>query len=78
MSLSDDLAKVAMDLYVTFETKHESHFTAKLFYLIAKADGGNKARLARGYPLHVALYMEWMDTEDRFEFYSKYGVKHER
>ena len=63
----------ALDLYVTFEKKHSDHFTAQLYRLIAKGDGGNRRRLERAFPLHVAMYVEWMLTADRHKFYEKYN-----
>ena len=63
----------ALDLYITFEKKHSDHFTAQLYRLIAKGDGGNRRRLERAFPLHVAMYVEWMLTPDRHTFYEKYN-----
>ena len=65
--------RAALDLYVTFEKAHADHFTAQLYRLIAKADGGNRRRLEIAYPLHVAMYREWMLTPDRHTFYGKYN-----
>ncbi len=63
----------ALDLYVTFEKKHSDHFTAQLYRLIAKGDPGNRRRLEYAFPLHVAMYIEWMNTPDRHTFYEKYN-----
>lgn len=67
--------QAALDLYLTYETAHADHFTAQLFRLIAKGDGGRRRKLARGFPLEVEMYEEWMLTSTTKEFYDKYDVK---
>jgi hypothetical protein len=42
------------DLRNAFEDNRADNFTAILLRLIAKADSGNKEKLARGYPVEVA------------------------
>lgn len=44
----------AYDLRNAFEDGRADNFTALLLRLIAKADAGNKEKLARGYPVEVA------------------------
>lgn len=71
-----DEEHAALDLYLTFEVgPHHNHFTAELFRLIAKADSSYRRRLAKSFPLHVAMYEEWMATEDRHAFYDKYNCE---
>jgi hypothetical protein len=67
--------QAALDLYLTYETQHADHFTAQLFRLIAKGDGSRRRLLARGFPMEVEAYEEWMLTPTTQEFYDKYDVK---
>jgi len=68
--------RAALDLYLTFEVgPHASHFTAELYRLINKADSSNRRRLVEAFPLHVRMYEEWMHTEDRFAFFTKYNCQ---
>ena len=64
--------RAALDLYLTFEKSGADHFTVQLYRLIAKADGSKRRRIAKGFPLHCAMYEEWMITPDRHTFYEKY------
>jgi hypothetical protein len=38
----------------------EDSFTGQLLALIAKADPGNRSRLRKGFPRHVAAWELWM------------------
>ena len=68
--------RAALDLYLTFEVgPHASHFTAELYRLISKADSSHRRTLAKAFPLHVRLYEEWMSTQDRFDFFTKYNCQ---
>lgn len=67
--------RAALDLYLTFEVgPHRDHFTAELYRLISKADFINKRKLKLSYPLHVAMYEEWM-AMDAYDFYRKYSCE---
>jgi len=37
----------------------ETHFTASLYRLIAKADSGNRARIQEAFPDEVAAWERW-------------------
>lgn len=66
----------ALDLYMTFEVgPHQNYFTAELYRLISKADSSRRRTLAKAFPLHVRLYEEWMNTLDRFDFFTKYNCQ---
>jgi hypothetical protein len=67
--------QAALDLYLTYETQHADHFTAQLFRLIAKGDGSRRRLLAKGFPMEVEAYEEWMITPTPQMFYDKYDVK---
>lgn len=67
--------RAALDLYLAFEEGGHDHYTVQLYRLISKADFSNRRRLMLSYPLHVAMYEEWMNTEDRFVFYNKYSCE---
>lgn len=49
--------------------KAGTHFTHRLFDLIAKADSSNRAKLARAYPEHVDLFREWQDGTEYEVFF---------
>ena len=57
-----EASKIHLDRYAVkeFRFRHNGdHFSAKLYRLIAKADNGNKARIAKGFPEYVAVYNAW-------------------
>ena len=69
---SIDRRKLARDLYLAFEHAHTStHFHAKLFRLMHKADPHNLDRLREGFPVEVAMYREWRMCPTEAEFYVK-------
>lgn len=67
--------QAALDLFLTFETTHADYFIAQLFRLIAKGDEGHRRRLARGFPLEVEAYEEWMISPTPEVFYDRYDVE---
>jgi hypothetical protein len=69
-----DREQIALDLFLTFELPHASHYTAHLLRLIMKADGVNRHTLAKAYPLHVEMFQEWWDTPNPKDFYDRYNV----
>ena len=76
MTKMTDEEHAALDLYLAFEVgPHHSHFTAELYRLIQKADFENRYKLKQVYPLHVAMFEEWMLTADRFDFFKKYNCE---
>jgi hypothetical protein len=75
MSTREDREKVALDIFLTFETQHASHFSAHLIRLIHKADGVNRNLIARAYPQHVEMFQEWWGSPTTEAFYDKYNVK---
>lgn len=46
----------------------ETHFTHRLFDLIAKADFMNRAKIAKGFPDEVELFEEWQ-RGDQYEVF---------
>lgn len=59
------------DLWLAYNSGQD-HFSALLFRLIGKADPGNRERLRKGYPEHVAAWEEWQATPTEREFFEKH------
>lgn len=76
--LVTELELAALYLYQTFEVgsrPRQNNYTCELYRLIAKADFSNRYRLKKAHPTEVQLYEEWMETKDRFDFYTKYNCQ---
>lgn len=60
-SALDDLPIGTTGVLALFLGGSDDSFTGDLLALIAKADPGNKARLAEAFPDQVKAYDTWMD-----------------
>ena len=69
-----ELKQAVFDLYL-WQHKDADHFTARLFGLIAKADLGNRLKLALGFPIEVLAWLLWQGAPSEKEFFDNYKLK---
>lgn len=72
-----ELKDAAYALYL-WQCGGATNFTAMLFDLIAKADTNNKAKLGRAFPVEVAAYLEWHNSESPKKFFQRYKIINEQ
>lgn len=60
---TDSYLKACFDLAL-WQRQGGTNFTSKLYSLINKADVYNKEHLRQGFPVHVAAYESWYNSED--------------
>ncbi len=75
--MNKELKQAAFDLYL-WQCGGATNFTAMLFDLIAKADANNKAKLSRAFPVEVATYVEWYNSESPKKFFQRYQIINEQ
>ncbi len=75
--MNKELKQAAFDLYM-WQYAGTTSFTAMLFDLIAKADANNKAKLSRAFPVEVAIFLEWYNSESPTKFFQRYQIINEQ
>lgn len=70
----DKLQEAAKDIWI-WQSYYNNSFSSELYNLIAKADGQNKAKLARGFPVEVYSYLEWCATKPEVIFFRRYSIE---
>ena len=68
------LAEAVQELWYWQYGNEPTNFTTLLYKLIAKADMGNKARLAAAFPMEFEAFQEWTEALDAIEFFKSYGI----
>jgi hypothetical protein len=63
------ISKEAVQKIKNWQDGHTG-FTSEFINLYAKADGGNKFKLALGFPELVAAYEAWYNSPDESVFFS--------
>lgn len=69
----EEIYNAARHLY-EWQCAGATHFTAKLFELIAKADVKNRGKIRLGFPTEVFIFEEWQRSEKPADFYMKYKL----
>lgn len=67
--------QAALDLFLAFETQHNTHFSAQWFRLYHKADASNKRRMTPGFVTMATIYEQWALAEKPEDFYNHYNVR---
>lgn len=66
--------KAVFELWYSIHGTNPSNYHTRLYELIGKADGENRAKLRQVYPQEVRAFEEWQEAESEMEFFKLYGA----
>ena len=69
-----ELRQAVFDLWL-FQHKDADHFSARIYWLIGKADQENLVRLSLGFPIEVLAWILWQAAPSEQEFFLSYDVQ---
>ncbi len=68
------LARAVKELYYwQVHGPDATNFTALFFVMFQKGSGGNRERLALGFPWEYEAWKQWNESPTQEEFFSKFG-----
>lgn len=68
------LQNARLELYY-WQFFESDSFSARLYQLFAKADLGNKTRLAIGFPHHYIVFCEWSASKDPIAYFEQHQIR---